>query len=184
MIAEAIHQTYPALTHIVADLQAIRVTDPEKRIRFVWMTPRPAQLALIDFDDGKQPAPFEFKLTRPSTITRSPAGARRGQVPRTKDQRRDADAERHRNTRAVADAIRAPNMDEPFFPPAEYARQVVAAMDDPNANLGPAVMLSPPESNRDSASPIQVGGNPPRRTHGPHGNIIQTRMFGLRELVK
>jgi len=62
MIAEAIQRDYPALAKVSADLATIRGTDPKRGLRFTWMTPRVAQVFLVDFDRGRTVDPFEFKL--------------------------------------------------------------------------------------------------------------------------
>jgi hypothetical protein len=179
MISEAIQVAAPDLATISTDLQSIRFTDPKRRLRFAYMTPRIAQLALIDFDQGVQPEPFSFWLRRPSTITRHHGGKSKG---RTDAEKRAAKRKREREIRALQDQIRAPEgTEEPWQPPAEYAAKVVAALDDPNADLGPAVMLMAPTAN-ETGAPITVGGNPPM--HGGGRNIVRKRMFGLRELVR
>lgn len=62
MIADSIKASMQGVTHVSVDLQTIRWTDGERGLRYVYLTPRPAQIALIDFDEGTNPAPFEFRL--------------------------------------------------------------------------------------------------------------------------
>jgi hypothetical protein len=64
MIADAVRKAVPGATGISVDLQTIRFSDPKKRMRYVYLTPRIAQLALVDFDAGKKPEPFRFRLDR------------------------------------------------------------------------------------------------------------------------
>lgn len=71
MIAETIKQTYPHLRGVTADLATIRASDPEKRLRYIYLTPRNAQLALIEFDRGIVPEPFTVTLWRAAQITRN-----------------------------------------------------------------------------------------------------------------
>lgn len=61
-IAEAIKEQVPAATHVAVDLQTVRFTDPQKGLRYVYLTPYAAQLALIAFDEGTPPDPFSFIL--------------------------------------------------------------------------------------------------------------------------
>jgi hypothetical protein len=177
MIAEAIHAAAPDLANVMVDIHSIRASDPKRRLRFSYATPRIAALALIDFDQGVMPEPFSFWLRRPATITRQGPRPGRPDNDTPKAQRLKTRAERARNARVVMDQIRAPNLDEPFKPPREYAEKVVAAMEDPEAPLGPAVMLDPPNGG----APITVGGTAPR--HHGRAKLIRTRKFGLRESV-
>lgn len=63
MIAEAIKAAYPSAKKVAVDISTCRFTDPEKGHRYVFLTPRVAQSALVDFDEGTMPAPFSFRLT-------------------------------------------------------------------------------------------------------------------------
>lgn len=62
MIAEAIRDVIPAAHSIAVDLQTIRFSLPEKRLRYTYLTPRIAQTALVQFDQGTTPEPFDFRL--------------------------------------------------------------------------------------------------------------------------
>jgi hypothetical protein len=62
MIAEAIKAAVPNARSISVDLQTVRFTDPERKLRFTYLTPRVAQVALINFDQGVAPRPFRFQL--------------------------------------------------------------------------------------------------------------------------
>src|SRR6267154_4598986 len=64
MIADAVRKAVPGATGISVDLQTIRFSDPKKRMRYVYLTPRIAQVALVDFDAGQKPEPFTFRLDR------------------------------------------------------------------------------------------------------------------------
>jgi hypothetical protein len=70
MIAEAIKLAVPGARFVSVDLQTIRFTDPEKPYRYTYLTPRRAQLALVDFDQGREPEPFDVRL-RGGTVTKS-----------------------------------------------------------------------------------------------------------------
>jgi hypothetical protein len=63
MIAEAIKRAIPRATGVSVDLQAIRWTDPDLQLRYIFLTPREAQVALLHFDRGQTPEPFEMKLS-------------------------------------------------------------------------------------------------------------------------
>jgi hypothetical protein len=62
MIAEAVKLAYPAAQRVSVDLQTIRFSDPNRRLRYVYLTPRTGQLALVDFDQGTPPEPFDMRL--------------------------------------------------------------------------------------------------------------------------
>lgn len=49
--------------HVSVDVQTIRVSDPVKRLRYAYLTPRSAQQFIIDYDQGADAlAPFSFEL--------------------------------------------------------------------------------------------------------------------------
>lgn len=62
MIADAIKAAVPGAANVSVDLQTIRFSDPKKRRRYVYLTPRRAQEALIEFDQGRGVEPFEVTL--------------------------------------------------------------------------------------------------------------------------
>jgi hypothetical protein len=62
MIAEAVKAAVPGAAKVSVDLQTIRFTDPQRRLRYVYLTPRQAQLALVAFDQGLHTDPFSMTL--------------------------------------------------------------------------------------------------------------------------
>jgi hypothetical protein len=62
MIAEAIAAAVPHARYISVDLATIRFTDLLAGVRYVYLTPRTAQIALLAFDQGEKPEPFSFRL--------------------------------------------------------------------------------------------------------------------------
>lgn len=80
MIAEAIAAAYPTATWISVDLATIRFTDEAAGYRYIYLTPRPAQAALLDFDQGVTPQPFHFVVTAAQIV--ASGGGRRGQEAR------------------------------------------------------------------------------------------------------
>lgn len=62
MIAEAIKLAYPKATTVHVDIATCRFSDLDKELRYVYITPFPAQKALLDFDEGKPVAPFSCIL--------------------------------------------------------------------------------------------------------------------------
>jgi len=47
---------------VSTDLQTIRFNDPQKGVRYIYLTPTVAQKALLQFDQGIEPTPFKFRL--------------------------------------------------------------------------------------------------------------------------
>lgn len=62
MIAEAVKAAVPEARSVAVDLQSIRYSDPVKRLRYVWLTPRLAQIALLAFDQGTHSTAFTMVL--------------------------------------------------------------------------------------------------------------------------
>jgi len=92
MIAEAIKSTIPWASWVSVDLQTIRFTDLNRKLRFTYLTPRSCQEVLADWDDGIKPEPWTFKL-KEAHVTR--AGRYK---PKSAEQAaRDNAARRHRS---------------------------------------------------------------------------------------
>ena len=62
MIADAVAKTIPNARYISVDLATIRFTDMTAGIRYIYLTPRHAQEALIAFDQGEKVEPFSLQL--------------------------------------------------------------------------------------------------------------------------
>ena len=70
MIADALKALVPGASKVAVDLQTIRFSDLKKGLRYTYLTPRVAQVALIKFDQGLKPEPFAFRL-RGGQVTRA-----------------------------------------------------------------------------------------------------------------
>lgn len=70
MIADALKAARPDARCVSVDLATIRFTDPEKGCRYTYLTPRIAQVCLVNFDRAIKPEPFDFIL-RSGQVTRS-----------------------------------------------------------------------------------------------------------------
>jgi hypothetical protein len=70
MVAEAIQQTLPHVRHVQVDLATIRWSDVKKGLRYVFLTPRIARQAIIDFDQGRRDrlVPFDINLKAPAQV--------------------------------------------------------------------------------------------------------------------
>jgi hypothetical protein len=75
MISEAIKEAVPDAERVSVDLQTIRFSIPAKGHRYTYLTPRIAQVPLVNFDYGLKPEPFSFQL-RGGQVSR--AGRRGG----------------------------------------------------------------------------------------------------------
>jgi hypothetical protein len=62
MIAQAIATQFPGVRNISVDMMNIRWSDPEKGWRYIYMTPKPAQYALVHYDMGLETKPFSFQV--------------------------------------------------------------------------------------------------------------------------
>src|SRR5215469_3403443 len=62
MIADAIKEQFPEARNISVDMMTIRWSDPRKGWRYIYLTPKPAQKALIAYDFGKKIEPFSFQV--------------------------------------------------------------------------------------------------------------------------
>src|SRR6266403_5193605 len=69
MIAESIKAAYPRARFISVDISTIRFTDPDKGQRYTFLTPRRAQVALVQFDQGLKPTPFHLQLRKAHVTT-------------------------------------------------------------------------------------------------------------------
>lgn len=68
MIAEAVKLAVPGAKFVSVDLQTIRFSNPRTRKRYVYLTPRQGQVALVNFDQGAKPEPFTLALQRPQVV--------------------------------------------------------------------------------------------------------------------
>lgn len=62
--AEAVRVAYPEAQRVSVDIQTIRFSDPRKGLRYTYLTPRVAQVSLVQFDQGVLPEPHSVLLRR------------------------------------------------------------------------------------------------------------------------
>ena len=72
MIADALRAARPDARAVAVDLATIRFTDPKTRRRLIYLTPIPAQIALLKFDDGQIPEPFQLQAMAAQVIEPKP----------------------------------------------------------------------------------------------------------------
>jgi hypothetical protein len=156
MIAEALREKLGPEwigATIIVDLYYAALTHCGRNLRYSYLLPRNAQLALIDFDRGVVPKPFSFELRQASKITRT----------KTKKRARGNEYDRQRYA-----ARRANQASE---------ATTMKALNDPEAPLHGPVMVS--RDGPDSPGiPTIVGGQ-----LAPVSNFAKDRRFGLRQLA-
>jgi hypothetical protein len=74
MIASALKEALPGAKYVSVDLQTVRWTDPQNGLRYITLTPRTAQEALIGYDQGEPFAPFTLRFHSPAQITKMGRG--------------------------------------------------------------------------------------------------------------
>lgn len=79
MIAEAVKIAYPSASHVHVDIQTIRFTDPERRERYFFLTPRRAQMEILAFDHGDPVRPFRTTIKDPM-VQPSGTGEKKAQM--------------------------------------------------------------------------------------------------------
>ena len=132
MIAEAVKAAVPGARSVSVDLQTIRFTDPDKPHRYTYLTPRRAQIALVNFDQGREPEPFQVQLRGGAvtkTVTRSARkkfedkeaaiATKSGKAPKTepKVDNRAVVAKRRTLTKSDADRRNVPEVNGGTTPP-------------------------------------------------------------------
>jgi hypothetical protein len=107
MIAEAVKVAVPGASKVSVDLQTIRFTDLEKRLRYVYLTPRQAQLALVSFDQGIHTDPFSMVLRGAQVVKVGDPRAPRpkGNVPAMPDGQRAELVQRYADHVNVPDIV-------------------------------------------------------------------------------
>lgn len=66
--ANSLMRKYSWAKRVSVDLATIRVSHPDKGLRYIWPTPRIGQIPLLDFDQGIPVKPFSFRLGRAAQI--------------------------------------------------------------------------------------------------------------------
>jgi hypothetical protein len=76
-VAEAFKDAFPQYRSVSVDLATIRATDPEKNLRYIWLTPPAGQaiITLADPDLAAASGHIGVKEIRPIWVTLKPAGS-------------------------------------------------------------------------------------------------------------
>jgi hypothetical protein len=83
MIAEAVKMAVPGADRVTVDLATVRFTDPVKGMRYVYLTPASCTHALVRWDEGVVPEPWNFELRHGQTVrmTRTDQAGKRSRRP-------------------------------------------------------------------------------------------------------
>lgn len=98
LVADAMKSDYPNLSRVSVDMATIRATDSKRGVRYVWLTPPDAQMALLAFDQGwEQQIPKEVTIRNavqiiPLTRVKSGYDSAAGLAERRAQRRAAADA--------------------------------------------------------------------------------------------
>jgi hypothetical protein len=165
MIAEAIKEQLPDVQHVAVDLQTIRYTRTGTGRRYIVLTPPSAQLAIIEFDQGRAVPPFSVTL-KPAQIVKSNRSKRSASTkasPRKRAIKEPAASEAAASQGAILEGpALVPESTEPTF-----TRQ-----------------LARPEHGGPGSVPTVIGGDaPPLMDKAAHSRG-KRRQFGLRSLER
>jgi hypothetical protein len=72
MVAEAVKLAYPNAKNVGVDVFTIRFSDPKSKQRYIYQTPEIARVAIIRFDMGVKPEPFNFVLRGGQVVAQRP----------------------------------------------------------------------------------------------------------------
>jgi hypothetical protein len=100
MIAESLKASLPYATYVSVDIQTIRFSDKANGARYVYLTPRIAQEALVKFDAGEEVEPFRCELRDPHISAMNTPRSQRKGAPRTEVQQKSFEETRSRLTSA------------------------------------------------------------------------------------
>jgi hypothetical protein len=63
VVADALREAVPNAVRVRVDIQTIRWSDPQKQLRYIYLTPARIQQYIIAFDAGDPIEPFQFRLS-------------------------------------------------------------------------------------------------------------------------
>lgn len=173
MIAEAVKAAFPGSTFVSVDLQTIRFSEPEKHLRYTYLTPRVAQIALVNFDQGRKPEPFTFQLRR-GQVTRSG-----GRTPKTAGNGGDPGRRITEEEEAKAGEMFSAGAST-----REVARELhcgagTASRIRQRRELAKVKLVQQTIGNPETQIPDRIGGKTP-----PLAPLARRRAFGLRALER
>jgi hypothetical protein len=177
-IADAIARQVSGATRVTVDLQTIRWTDSDKGERYTYLTPRAAQVLLLDFDQGEREycRPLTFRLDRPIHV--NPVTTNSGPATRA---RRAAQAER-----VAALTSKRDNGDELTRDEKRTLSRAVNRATSPEAVARPTspgprtVDVTAGSADPDGAPAVVVRGGQPAPIGALAHGRGRTRVFGLK----
>jgi hypothetical protein len=210
MIADAIKTAVPNAQSVSVDLSTIRWTDPVRELRYIYLTPRRAQIALIDFDAGRVPKPFDVQLAGAAQVVRAMWHRTGGQrhAPAEWEQKRPmfkAAIAEQRKARGLSQPEIAAEIGIPPQSLTSYLTPTGAVAGKPTIAKLEAWLERMPAVKPEAASPqpkrksraLEAAGPARFRTEGgggvpqviggnppPIGNLARNRAFGLRAMVR
>lgn len=102
MFAEAIREAFPdAGRGISVDLQTCRVTDKKRGLRYIYLTPRSLQTAIVDFDQGIEVKPFSIRLRGAHVIRKASLRRKAGMPTEAEQEQRKEAAKKGRLAKAA-----------------------------------------------------------------------------------
>lgn len=158
MIADAIKAAFPSAKSIAVDLATCRFSDPDKGLRYIYLTPRFAQAALVDFDEGRRPQAFQFELTRAAQIITMYKRKGTKDVPLTKLGRKYMQAEKGGCVPTIIGGKALPVMLEPDTHSAPHADKDLRPLDEGSAQRA--------DEESSSIKPLRNGRKRRRREFG------------------
>lgn len=188
MIADAIKAAVPEAAYVSVDLATIRFTDLNAGCRYVYLTPRHAQSALLAFDQGKKPEPFTVQLSGAHVLMTGSA--------------RKAKAELKQGWGSKSTPVRVGGVSPPLGPlsssilklaPSERRRRTEQAVQEavavnPEASNGEISRITGVSKNAVAKyrgdRPETPGGKVARLIAQGSGNTGRRREFGLRAIIR
>lgn len=182
MIADGLKTAIPHARQVAVDLAAIRYTDSRNGRRYIYLTPAPAQIALLRFDNGEKPGPFQVKMHAAQIIEpKRKKGEEKVSSPSL------TDAPGLPGSEALSAA--GPSLTETPGERVGVSGPSLTATDEkPERARNTATMIPNPAGG--GTVPIKLGGNPPplgplargvgTNKTGPRYRIGRRREFGLR----
>lgn len=182
MIADGLKAAIPDARQVAVDLATIRYTDPRTGRRYIYLTPIPAQVALLDFDQGNKPNPFTVKA-HAAQILLTRAGPKEKKVVEPKKKAAPAPSPSLSETLEPAVSSSLSGM-----VPTPESEASPSLSETPKPTRTPATLIPNPAGG--GSIPIKFGGTPPRlgalargvgtNKTGPKYRTGRMRGFGLR----
>ena len=173
LIADAIKQQYPHLTHVSVDMATVRVSDKKKGIRYTYLTPEAGQMCLLAFDQGWSNPHDRVVLRRAVKI--DPIVAAKPDAPTVAAH---AEAVAARRAAAVTKQARGEELTRGEKISLAHAQRQQERVERPSARGGPEVL----SVGAGEAGGAVVRGGAPLKQGQAHPNVLRglNRHFGAK----